>query len=67
MQKYKVADMTCGKCVATITKTIQSLDPKADVACNLESKVIQVTTSVDAARIAAALADAGFESEPLAA
>ncbi len=66
-QRYKIADMSCGGCVATITKTIQALDPKAEVACNLTSKVVNVRTDIESARIAAALADAGFDSEPLAA
>jgi copper chaperone len=66
-QKYKIADMSCGGCVATITKTIQALDPKAEIACNLASKVVNVTTHIDTARITAALADAGFDSESLAA
>lgn len=66
-QSYKVADMSCGGCVKTITKTIQALDPKAKVACDLASKVVNVTSDIDTARIAAALADAGFDSEPLAA
>jgi copper chaperone len=65
--KYKVADMSCGGCVETITKTIQALDPKAEIACNLVNKEVNVTTAIDSARIAAALADAGFDSEPLAA
>ncbi len=67
MQKYKIPDMTCGHCVQTIETTIRGLDPQAVVACDLEHKEVTVTTSVAAARIAAALADVGFESETLAA
>lgn len=66
-QTYKVDDMTCGKCVATITKTIAVLDPAAIVDCDLQTKEVRITANVDAARVTAALGDAGFEAEPLAA
>lgn len=67
MQKYKVPDMTCGHCVQTIETTIKGLDPAATIACDLDHKEVTVTTQVAAERIAAALADVGFESETLAA
>lgn len=66
-QTYKVADMTCGKCVATITKTIAALDPEAIVDCDLQTKEVRITSHADATRVTAALGDAGFEAELLAA
>lgn len=63
MQKYKVPDMTCGHCVQTIETTIKQLDPAAAVACDLNHKKVTVATSIAADHVAAALADAGFESE----
>lgn len=66
MQKYKVPDMTCGHCVQTIQTTIKGLDPAATVACDLDHKEVTVGTGIAANRIAAALADVGFESEILA-
>jgi len=67
MQKYKVPDMTCGHCVQTIETTIKGLDPAATVACDLNRKEVTVTTSTAAERVAAALADVGFDAEMLAA
>jgi copper chaperone len=67
MQKYKVPDMSCGHCVATIEKTIHALDPKAVIACDLDHKEVTVTSAIDSARIAGALAEASFESTLLAA
>jgi copper chaperone len=66
MQKYKVPDMTCGHCVQTIQTTIKGLDPAATVACDLDHKEVTVRTGIAADRVAAALADVGFESEILA-
>ena len=66
MQKYKVPDMTCGHCVQTVETTIKGLDPAAFVACDIERKEVTVRTRIAADRVAAALADVGFESETLA-
>lgn len=65
MQKYKVLDMTCGHCVRTIETTIKGLDPAANVACDLDRKEVTVATGIAADRVAAALADVGFDSEIL--
>jgi copper chaperone len=65
MPKYKVPDMTCGHCVATIETVIKGLDPAASVTCDLDHKEVTVTTGLAAALIATALADVGFESETL--
>ncbi|QXX75752.1 heavy-metal-associated domain-containing protein [Methylovirgula sp. HY1] len=67
MQKFKVPDMTCGHCVQTVETAIKRLDPAATVACDLDHKEVTVTTQIAAERIAAALADVGFESEMLSA
>lgn len=67
MQKYKVPDMSCGHCVQTIETTIKGLDPAATVACDLGHKEVTVATGIAADRVAAALADVGFESELLSA
>jgi copper chaperone len=67
MQKYKVPDMSCGHCVATIEKAIRALDSNAAVACDLDRKEVSVTTSVAPERIADALAQVGYQSETLAA
>lgn len=66
MQTYKVPDMSCAHCVATIETTIRTLDPQAVVRCNVESKEVTVATEVAADRIVAALAEAGYPSQPLA-
>lgn len=66
MQKYKVPDMSCGHCVATIEKTIHALDPKAAVVCDLDHQQVSVTTALGPDTIAAALAEAGYPNDRLA-
>jgi len=67
MQKYRVPDMTCGHCVATIEKTLKELDANATVTCDLDRKEVTVTTRLAPDRIAAALEEAGYPNERLAA
>ncbi|WEK49901.1 MAG: heavy-metal-associated domain-containing protein [Candidatus Kaistia colombiensis] len=63
MLTLKVKDMSCGHCVATVTKTVKGLDPVAEVATDLASRTVRVESGVDAAAITAALEEAGYPSE----
>lgn len=60
MTEFKIEDMSCGHCASVITKTVQSLDPKAKVEIDLGQKKVSVDSSQDRAVIAAALAEAGY-------
>lgn len=65
MQRYKVPEMSCLHCVQAIEKAVRSLDPAAKVACDLETKEVRIETSIASARVAAALAEAGYEPAPI--
>ncbi len=65
MQRYKVPDMSCSHCVHSIEKAVKSLDPAAKVACDLDSKLVEITTQAPAEKIAAVLVAAGYEHERL--
>ena len=67
MYSYKVPDMSCGHCVAAITGAIKDVDPTAEVEADLDSGRVTVSSKADAARIEAAMREAGYPSEPLAA
>lgn len=60
---FKVEDMSCDHCVATIAKTVKALDPDAVVKSDLATKIVDVTSSTDPAAIQAALAEAGYEAD----
>ncbi|MFN3885701.1 MAG: heavy-metal-associated domain-containing protein [Aquabacterium sp.] len=61
MLAYRVDDMTCGHCAATITKAIQALDSQARVEIDLAQHRVQVETAqADAEAVRAAIEDAGY-------
>lgn len=58
--KFNVPDMTCGHCVATVTKAVKALDAEAEVKADLGAKTVTVETSAPAAAVARALDEAGY-------
>lgn len=64
MMKFTVPDMTCGHCVATVTKAVKALDASADVKADLASKIVSVESKVPAPAVARALEEAGYASRP---
>lgn len=67
MLTFDVQDMSCGHCVASITKAVQALDPQAKVEVDLARHRVQVQPAqADAAAVRAAIAAAGFTPEPVA-
>lgn len=63
MLKLNVPDMTCGHCVATVTKAVQSVDSNAAVMVDLPSKIVSIETAADAARISQAIDAAGYSNK----
>jgi copper chaperone len=57
--------MTCGHCVATVTKAVKSLDAAARVQAELASKTVAVETSAPAPAVAKALENAGYAAQPV--
>ncbi len=62
--KFTVPDMTCGHCVATVTKAVKSLDAAAEVKADLASKTVTVETTAAAGAVAKALEEAGYPNTP---
>lgn len=60
--KFNVPDMTCGHCVASITKAIKALDGDAQIMADLATRTVSVETSVAAPAVSRALAEAGYPS-----
>jgi copper chaperone len=61
MTEFDVQDMTCGHCVATITKTVKALDPQAEVMIDLPAHRVSISaTQLGAEQWRAALEDAGY-------
>lgn len=58
--QFHIETMTCGGCVRSVTKAIQSVDPAAEVKADPATHKVDVTTTAPRERLAAVLADAGF-------
>jgi copper chaperone CopZ len=60
---YKVKGMTCGHCEQSVTNELTTIEGVTDVAVDLETGDVNVTSSaeLDAAAVRAAIDEAGFE------
>jgi copper chaperone len=68
MISFEVQDMTCGHCVGAITQAIQAADPGALVDIDLASHLVRIEpVQADAAALGAAISEAGYSPQPVAA
>ena len=60
---YRVAGMTCGHCVSAVTAELSGLDGVTDVAVDLDSGEVTVTSNapLDDQAVHAAVDEAGYE------
>lgn len=60
---YTVTGMTCGHCVSSITEEVGEIDGVTDVAVDLPTGAVTVTSAapLDDARVRAAVEDAGYK------
>ena len=61
MYELKVEGMSCGHCVAAVTRSVQAIDAGAKVEVDLPQQKVLVTSSASLENIKAAVADAGYE------
>lgn len=63
---YTVTGMTCGHCVAAVTEEVSKLDRVTNVAVDLTSGQVTVTSDgpLDDAAVAAAVDEAGYAVTP---
>lgn len=66
MVTFEISDMTCGHCVSTITKAVQSMDRGAEVQVDLAAHRVQIEpTEANAQELSAAIAEAGYTPVPV--
>jgi copper chaperone len=58
--QFTITDMTCGGCVRSVTAAIRGVDADATVQADLDTHLVQVTTTAPRATLVAALEDAGY-------
>jgi copper chaperone len=60
-QDFQVQGMTCGQCVAAVTRAVKALDPQAEVKVDLAGGKVQVQSQQDHAAIARAIEEEGYQ------
>lgn len=60
---YQVQGMTCGHCVSAVSEEVRGIDGVTDVAVDLSSGVVTVTSErpVDDSLVREAVTEAGYE------
>jgi copper chaperone len=64
MIQLNVPDMSCGHCVASITRAVQEVDAGAKVEVDLGLKRVSIASTLPPAIFVAAIAAAGYTPAP---
>jgi copper chaperone len=60
MVQLHVDGMSCGHCIAAVTKAVQALDAAAQLEIDLSAHSVRVDSSASIKQIVAAIEDAGY-------
>ena len=60
MIELTINDMTCGGCVASITRVVKGLDPNASVEADVAAKRVKISSAIKSEAVITAISDAGF-------
>lgn len=63
MISLTINDMTCGGCVASITRVIKALDPTATVDANVEARRVNIASPLASDIVVAAITQAGYHPQ----
>ena len=58
-----IDDMTCGSCVASITRVVKGLDPNASVEADVAAKRVKISSTIKSEAVIEAISDAGFHPQ----
>ena len=58
--QFHIENMTCGGCVRSVTKAIQSVDPAAEVSADPGTHTVDVKSATPRELFAAALTEVGY-------
>ncbi len=64
MHRFKIEGMSCGHCVAAVTREVLALDPDARVRIDLASGQAEIESARTADQLIAAIAEAGYATQP---
>jgi len=60
MYELQVEGMSCGGCVRSVTKSVQTVDANAKVEVDLKRKTVRIDSAADLQTVKSAIADAGY-------
>ncbi|HQT76255.1 MAG: heavy metal transporter [Rhodospirillales bacterium 20-64-7] len=66
MLRLKVSGMTCGHCVATVTKAVEAVPAVDEVSVDLGRGEVRVKGAPDEAAVRRVIANAGYEVQSAA-
>jgi len=66
-QHFKVAGMSCGHCVRAVTEAVHEVDQAAVVQVDLPTSMVTVQSSAEPTALGAAITNAGYEVQGMAA
>lgn len=58
--RFHIENMTCGGCARSVTKAVQSVDPEAKVAIDLQTRNVDVTSRQPVSAFESTLAKVGY-------
>ena len=58
--RFRIENMTCGGCARSVTKTIQKVDPAAEIEIDVDRRSVEVRSGREPSAFATALDTAGF-------
>ena len=58
-----ISDMTCGGCVASITRVVKGLDPDASIDADVATRRVRITSLFDTEAVVAAIENAGYHPQ----
>jgi copper chaperone CopZ len=61
--KLTINDMTCGGCVASITRVVTQLDKDAKVSADVGTKRVSIDSTLATDAVVAAIAQAGYHPQ----
>lgn len=65
MMQFTVSDMVCQGCVRSITKAVERAAPGAQVAADLETRLVRIDAAIAPEALARVIAEAGFTVAPI--
>ena len=60
MYELQVEGMTCGGCVRSVTRSVQSIDSKARVDVDLAGRKVRIASEASLDAVRSAITEAGF-------